>query len=355
MYDALPGQPYTPKFRILDSNGSPVLSGVTGTISLFGPASTTALVSGSTLVHQGDGYWGASFAGSNLASPGTYRWVTSALTSGITWAAQAGTFTVGMGDWWSLRELYTSLRRRLRDGWTGTTDTDGNVGGTTLVCSRFAYGSDNAWLSSEIFIFEQLAPIDANPLRVTAFTKASGTFTCTPALSGKAVAGIDFIVGNKDGQRWSHDEVLEALTTAIRRMRTMRPVSDQVAIATSPNTWEYSLPAGWATVDQVLYQPQGGAATLWVPLARPFWRYRQDRALLTLDYYPSNCAIRVEGRAFPRLPERMPDLVPADGATLRDDALYDLLMRGTNEDKQQAAMLAGPVLRARAGQAFARM
>lgn len=355
-FDTTPGQPYSPKFRVLDSNGSPVLSGVTGTISVYPPTSaTTPVLNGATLVHKGDGFWG--HADSILFTAlGDYTWTTSALSGGVTWGAQSGLFTVGRGDWWSMRDLLVSVRRGLRDGWTGTTDAAGTT--TTLKASAFAYGSANDWVSSEILILEPVTLTDTNPVRVTGFVVSAGTFTFTPAVTGIAstAVGIDFIIGNKDGEGFSHDEVWDALTGAVRRLRAARPTSDQVLIATVPLTYEYAVPAGWSRVDRVSYQPQGGATTLWVPLDRPYWRFRADRGLLALDSFPANCALRIEGRATPRLPERLADLAPGDGAAIRDDALYELLSLSDDQgDRQRAAMMGPGVMHARAGAALGRL
>jgi hypothetical protein len=354
--DAPLNRPNPAKFRIVDSNGSPVTSGVTGTISLFGPASTTALVSGTALSHLGDGNWGAIFAASNFGTPGTYRWQTSAITGTVTWSAQYGTFLVGPTDEWTLRELLVSVRRALRDGWTGTTDGIGTT--TTLKASAFAYGSANDWVSSEIFILEPVTVTDTNPVRVTSFAVSGGTFTFTPAVTGIAstAVGIDFILGNKDGEGFSHDEVLDAILTAIRRRRAPRRVRDQVLLTTTTGTYEYSVPANWLGVDAVEYQPWSGWPTDWQPIAQPYAPYSATTGILTLLVPPPNNALRITGRALPQLPALLTDLVPGDGAAIRDDAVFELLkMSDDPGDRQRAAMMQGGVERARAGAALARL
>lgn len=353
MADARPNLPYTPKFRVIGSNGSPVVSGVTGTISLYGPASTTALVSGSTLVHQGDGFWGASFAATNLSALGTYRWVTSALTGGVTWGAQSGTFAVGPTDEWTLRELLVSVRRALRDGWTGTTDATGST--STLKCADFAYGAANDWVSSELLLLSPQSVTDRNPVRVTGFVVSGGTFTFTPTITS-TISGLDFILGNKDGEGYSHDEVLDAILTAIRRRRALRRVSDQVLITTSYLQYEYSTPAGWAKIDRVEWQPLGPSTTQWLDMTGPYASFDPQRGILTLATMPMNNALRITGWALPQLPGLLTDLVPGDGAAIRDDAVFELLkMSDDPHDNSRAAMMAGEVLRGRAGAALARL
>lgn len=355
--DTQPGRPYSPKFRIVDANGSPVLSGVTGTITVYPPTSATVgVLVAAALTHLGDGYWGPA-ASVLYTALGTYKWVTSALTglpSSGTWGAQSGTFTVGQTDEWPLRRLYTAVRRGLRDGWTGTTDVIGTT--TTLKASAFAYGAANDWVSSEITILEPGAVTDPNPLRVTAFTVAAGVFTFTPAVAGNVAVGTDFIIGNKDGEGFSHDEVWDAIMTAIDRRRALRRVSDQVLLTSAYLQYEYGVPPGWAKVDRVEYQPLGPSTTQWLPIGQPYAPFDPQRGILTLTTMPMNNALRITGWALPQPPSLMTDLVPGDGAQIRDDAIFELLsMSDDASDRQRAAMMQGGVMHARAGAALARL
>lgn len=356
MYDVQPGQPYATWVTILDANGSPITTGVVGTMTLRAPGATT-IVDGPTLMsHLGGGRWGVTWAGSFLTARGTYRWETSAITGTATLAAQRGTFEVGVGDAWSLRELYTSVRRGIKDGWTGTTTHVGSA--TTLRSTKFAYGSDNAWKSSEIFIFEPQGVDDLNPVRVTAFVATTGLFTFAGQSITGTVAGQDFIIGCKDGRRWSHDEVMDAIVAAVRRYRTTRRVWDQVSIVASDlNTYEFALPDGWLGVDEVSFRPTPGISTTqWVPIAPAYWRVPDNRAVLALDRVPWNCPLRIGGWAAPQLPEAMNQLVHADGAAVRDDAVFELLLGSDKpSDQARAATMAGAVQRARVGAAVGRL
>jgi hypothetical protein len=352
-YDTTPGVGYIPTITILDGNGSPVTGGITGTMTLYGPASATAVAGPTSLSHFGGGAWGVSFAGSYFAALGTYRWVTSAITGTATLGAQSGIVVVGRGDLWSLRELYTSVRRAVRDGWTGTTSGAGST--TTLVASAFAYGSNNDWLSSEVYVFEPQSVTDTNPVRVATFAASTGTFTVTPAITS-TVSGLDFIIGNKDGEGFSHDEVLDAITTAIRRAGATRRVVDQVYLTTTTGTYEYALPAGWVGIDAVEYQPWSGWPTDWRPIAIPYAPFNPTTGILTLLVPPPNNALRITGRALPEEPAGMSSLVQASGAAIRDDAVFELLKLSDDPgDRQRAAMMQGGVERARAGAALARL
>jgi hypothetical protein len=186
---------------------------------------------------------------------------------------------------------------------------------------------------------------------------SAGTFTFTPAVTGIAstAVGIDFILGNKDGEGFSHDEVMDAITTAIRRRRAPRRVRDQVLLTTTTGTYEYGVPANWLGVDAVEYQPWSGWPTDWQPIAQPYAPYSATTGILTLLVPPPNNALRITGRALPQLPALLTDLVPGDGAAIRDDAVFELLkMSDDPGDRQRAAMMQGGVERARAGAALAR-
>lgn len=352
--DTQPGRPYSPKFRVVDANGSPVTSGITGTITVYPPTSATVgVLTAAALTHLGDGYWGPA-ASILYTSLGTYKWVTSAITGGATWGAQTGEFTVGRTDEWTLRRLYTAARRGLRDAWTGTTTGSGST--TSIVDARRAYGSNNDWVGSEIFLLEPQSLTDLNPLTVTAFTASSGTFTFTGQAITSTITGLDYIIGNKDGEGFSHDEVWDAIMTAIDRRRALRRVSDQVLLTSAYLQYEYGVPPGWAKVDRVEYQPLGPSTTQWFPIAQPYAPFDPQRGILTLTMMPMNNALRISGWALPQPPATMTDLVPGDGATIRDDAIFELLsMSDEASDRQRAAMMQGGVMHARAGAALARL
>jgi len=351
LYDSTPGSPVSTTIRFLDANGSPILSGIVGTMTLYSPSSTTSIGGPTSMAHVGDGVWGVTWAGSLTTALGDYRWVSSAITGTATLAAQAGIVIVGVGDAWSLRELYTAVRRALPDGRSGSSTGSGST--TTLVDTKFAYGATNRWASSELFLFEPQLATDTNPVRVTANT-TGGTFTFTPAITS-TVAGLDFWIGNVQGQGWEHAQVLDAIVTAIRRQRALRPVVDQVALTAASGTFEYAQPAGWLGVSAVEYQPDAGYATLWRPLP-PHYQQEAGPGRFSLLMPPPNNALRVRGWAAAAAPQAMGALVYGDGATLRDDAIYELLLqRAEPEHRQRAQMMQGAVLRARAGASLARL
>lgn len=355
-FDVQPGQQYTPTLTFYDGNGSPITTGIVGTMTLYAPDSTTAVSGPTSLSHQGGGRWGVTFAGSLTAALGTYRWASSAITGTATLGAQYGSFVVGLGDAWTLREIYTRVRLMLPDGWLGTTSGDGTT--TSIVCAKYAYGSDNAWLSSELYFFEPGAVGDENPVRVTDFDAATGTFTFTPIITD-TVAGLDFIIGNKDGMRFEHDRVMEAIRGAVRRAGLVRAVTDRVSLATVSNQYLYSLPNGWIGLDGVDYLLPGGQTDDWRPVSNVYLN-RQHLATdgvfgLALGW-GGGLSLRLRGKAAPTIPDAMGGYVAGDGATIADDALYELLLMSTDgPDRQRAAALQPSVLRARAGVSLARL
>lgn len=354
MYDVLPGQAYTPTIHFYSDDGSLITSGIVGTMSLKDPSSDTVVSGPTSMTLQKGGGWGVTFAGSLTTLRGTYRWVSSAITGTATLAAQNGTFIVGVGDQWTLRELYTSVRRGLRDGRTGTTSGDGTT--TSIVASAFAWGSDNRWLASELFFFEPQSVTDENPVRVTDFDASTGTLTFTPAITD-TVAGLDFILGNFEGQGWSHDEVMDAIQTAVRRAGLLRPVTDRVSLSVVSNQYLYTLPPDWVRLDGIDYL-ESGRTDVWRPISNAYLNrsHQGTDGVFGLNDavgWLSGQALRLRGVAAPQVPEAMGGYVHGDGATMRDDALYELLLLSEKgADRQRAAAMQPGVMRARAGAAL---
>lgn len=365
MYDATPGSPVTTTIRFLDANGSPITTGIVGTMTLYAPAATVSSGGPTAMAHQGDGAWGVTWAGSLTVATGDYRWVSSAITGTATLAPQAGSAIIGTGDAWSLRELYTAVRLALDDGMTGTSTSGGST--TTLNDTRMAYGSVNRWVASELFLFEPGGVADVNPVRVVTFTPSTGDFLFTPAVTSVA-SGVDYILGNLDGQGWRHERVMEAIVTACRRFRTLRRVTDAVSLTATATQFEYAPPASWAAVDRVEYLPDATYPDRWAALAPRYARWQPVTRTVRLtmpalrtgraawaSFPATSAALRITGRAPAPVPQGMGSLVHAPGAMVRDDALYELLLqRPEPEHRQRAAMLAPGVLRARAGAALAR-
>lgn len=358
MADVRPGEPFTPGFLIKSPNGSPETSGVSGTLILDSPT-TTAATSGA-LSHQGGGVWGYTIAGSFTLVSGTYGYrVASLVTPSGTLVDQVGSFEVGYDNAWTVREMYTRIREDLGDGWVGSTTSNGSVG--TLVDSKFGYGAVNDWLSSEIFFFEPGAPGDTNPVRVIGFN--GGNFTFTPPVTS-TVAGQDFIIGNKDGQGWRHEQVLGAITTAVRRCGHALRLTDETSLTYATTTAEYGVPAAFAEVTALAYQPPGALTGEWAPIADRYWDWQPDRRRIVFTRrvgnfnryvthgtsprwsngfaIPQGSRLRLTGRALLQVPGAMGATIDADPTRVYDLAMMGLLMQSADGgDRQRAAMIAG--------------
>jgi len=350
------GQLHSVAFRIVNpANGKPILTGESGTVSLYGPAATTALVSGTALAHQGNGYWGATFAGSLLTTPGTYRWVTSAITGTVALEAQSGEFVVGYGgaNAWTLRELVVSIRHALRDGFEGTATGNGST--TTLVDSTYARGSNSDWLGSELLILEPGAS-DPNPVTVSGFTASTGTFTW-PASQAvtSTVTGLNYVLGNLGGRGFTHRAILSAIAYACRKVGASVRVADEVSLAFDTSTAQYLVPAVFASVTGLAYQPSGSNPGTWLPIADRYWRFDPVRQRVQFTRYatgyasgrlyssgygiPNGAALRLEGTAVPSVPGALAETVEADGARVRDLALIELQTWSPAPEHRQAALM----------------
>jgi hypothetical protein len=264
-----------------------------------------------------------------------------------------------MADVWTLGDLLVAVRRGLRDGWTGAATAAGTA--TTLVCARFAWGSNNAWLGSEIFFLAPPNATDLNPVTVTGFVAATGTFTFAGQNITPTTPGQTFLLGNQEGQGWTHAEVLDAIQTAIARRRAGAQLTDATTLTYAAPAREYAVPAAFADVRAVEYLAPGGTGDQWLPIARRYWSWDRERRMLRLGYHgviriPVGSKLLLRGTATPTAPLAPTDTALGDGATIRDDALYEQLLASKDPlDRQRAAALGGGVLRARGGAALARL
>lgn len=363
--DIRPGQGFVATVPFLDRNGSPVTGATTGTKvgTVKGPSGTT-LTTG-TVTDQGGGRWGFYVAPSFHTALGTYTFTVDQIISGSDSLTNAvATYDVGYDNTWTLRELYTTLRVvGLEDGWQGTTS--GNGSAATLVCAAFKYGGTNDWMSSELFLFEPGAATDTNPVRVIGFDPATGTFTFVPNITS-TVTGQDFILGNRDGQGWAHERIMLAIRRAVRKAGGGAALTDETSLTYSTTTAEYAVPATFAEVTDLAYQPTGAQTGEWLPIAPRYWSWQPDRrrvvftrqvgGVYTAAGYgtygagwragngfaiPQGALLRLTGRATLQLPALMGQGLDADGSRVYDLALLELLLTGTPEDRQQAVMRAG--------------
>lgn len=352
MVDVGLGQPYRAAFLVTDSNATPVTAGVTGSMSLYGPAAATAIGGPTALGHFGHGLWGVTWAGGLTATPGDYTYLVPALAFGATTLVnQAGAFTAGVlpPGQRTLRDLLIALNLPLDDGSWGATTADGTTAAAsgTLIDSRLINaggGVADDWVGSEVLAFQPGVPtsLRSRPYRVTAFAPTTGTLTIAPGPAALVANGTDYLLCNEGGDGFGVQPRLQALQAALRLGGAGRRVSDQVGVVAAGATDEYLLPPALLTVAAVYQRPAGGQADRWYPVGPDLWRrrLRADRRLLSLRDFAAGTSIRVEGYGQPNLPYFLDQYVegPADWYVTR--AAADLLKASPLAARQR---MAGPL------------
>jgi hypothetical protein len=308
------GASYTPQLFIPNTDGSPATSGVTGTITTYGPDSATAPIDTGALSHLGNGVYGRALAGTLLTVAGLYRWAVTALTA-PTQASAAGWFVVGYPspNQLTLREILAKLAIWL-GGYVGRTTAPGtNTPGsntTTLIdTARLQLGQANAFAGADVLLLKPVAETDPNPLFVTASDPATGTLTMKPSLSALIPQSTDYLFL----RRPSVQRLVEAVRQVLAEARVTCDVTDAVALTGIADTYEYACPAPLCRVTGVEYRTSGAPTTDWAELGAQYVEGTiRDRRLLKLrpPFDLTSAAVRVRGRAWAPLPE-----LPAYGAS----------------------------------------
>ena len=337
MADYALGAPATVALRLTDSNGTPVTSGVTGTFTLYGPASATATSGPTALAHLGDGAWGVTFPATAMTATGVYRAVTGSVTYGSsTLGAQTVVFTVGVPSpvHKTLRECLVALYDELHDGLPGTTSSLGTT--TTAVDSRRVNTNLTAdeYVDSELLLLAPGSVTDANPLVVTSFTPASGTFTFAPAVTAVA-SGTPYLLCNLRGQGYPVRDVRAKILAAWREIMPRQQVIDTVSVATD-GTYELAIPANWRDVDMVGLR--NASTQPWGALAPAYWEWDAPRRLLRFAHqHAAGLAVRLEGTIDYAEPAFLNSVVQVPFGWLRDRVLGELLAGSRDRGLQQRA------------------
>lgn len=295
MADVIAGNPYTPLFPVTDSNGSPVTSGVTATLSLYyaNGTSATATLAAQALTHFGNGRWGFTIAGSYLTSAGLYYVRTSTIVFGsTTLQAQELAFTVGTYNpqHLTLRGIITGVYRRL-GGLLSGTSTGGSF--TTLVDSkRIDSGlSSNEFVGRELLILEPPSLTDPNPVEVTVFSPASGTFT-VPTLGTTLASGMDYLLLP---QRVPYEDVYEAVLAAVSRQMPVQEVTDEISLTTD-GTYELAVPASWQQVSGVAIDRTNSTPRRWEGIAPRYALWEPGRRKVRFaHFFASGYPVRISG------------------------------------------------------------
>lgn len=345
MADIGVGQPYTATVLVQDAEGEPATSGVSGSIHLYGPTSTEYLDL-QAIAHQGDGYWGATFPGFVLATPGEYHWVIGTLTTPAgTLYNQGGSFIVGAVHPWT-RTLRQVLEELATASGLGTVGTATAGTGLSVNATALAYGDDDEWVGSEIVLFVSGEP---QVRRVTDFVAATGQFSWATVVSPAVAAGDRFIVCNAQGRGRPFAQLLAALRAAHDDAAPELDVSRATGLTVADGQHEYALPRAWVSINAVWARAVGDDADAWRPLAPADWDVRPDRRLLVLKAPPAaGTALRVDGTLPARFPATARALFDVPAGWLVKRARYELaLMAGGREDMQQAGALYADTTRRR--------
>lgn len=346
MADVSIGAPYAPGFVIKDSNNRPITSGITGSMTLYGPSSTTAVSGPTALSHLGAGFWGVVQAGSVHADSGLFKAVTGAITGTATLGPQTMLYTVGVTppNHRTLGECVADFAIELGDAVEGTA-TGGST--TTLVDSTRANANldSSEWLDSELLILEPGAVTDRNPQPVTAFTPASGTFTFPTAVTA-ITAGVDYLLLNARGRGVTFAKLKRLIVAAWREVSPVQYVADEVNFVTD-STYRLAVPAQWRGIEDV--QWRGSASDPWSDIAeayRPFDPHR--RYLNFTQSLASGMQLRVVGTIACAEPDALTSVVQVDYGWLRARVLGQLYAQSESRtDQQLAAVLLADAARAK--------
>jgi hypothetical protein len=346
------GEPYTTTLLIRDEDGRPVTSGVTGYLSLRGPASGTPIAAPTLMAHEGSGAWGVTWAGDNFPATGVYTYSAPIVTSGSTVLyEQGGWFWAGLLPPGALTvwELLEALCLPLEDGWAGEATGDGTVGGGsgTLVDARLATpdGVAGDWRGAEVLLRQPGYPptVRSLPHRVTGFDPDTGALTLAPAPPAAIAAGTGYLLCDQGGaRRLTVGRRLLALRAALRLGGATRRASDGVALTIADAQDEYAIPDHLATVSRVSIGHDGDQGDRWWPLPPDEWPrlVRADRRLLTLRGYSAGSRVLLSGAARQALPDFLDAYVdgPSDWYVTR--AAADLLKSSPIAAHQR---MAGPL------------
>jgi len=323
--------------RITDAYGSPVTTGVTGTFSLYGPSSATAISTGSTLSHLGDGYWGFTFPPASLVLNGAYKALAATVVYGsITLVNQAVLFTVGLPSpaFRTLRECVVSFYDELHDGLPGTVTSPGGTSTITDAARANSNFTADEYVDSEILILAPNAVTDTNPVVVTSWTPGTGAFNIAPSITA-TTAAQPYLLCNLRGNGYPFRDVKAKILTAWRDVQPTQYVVDEVS-ATTDGTFELTVPTQWRDITGVALR--ASSTQQWEDIAPAYFGFDQERRIVRFTYQPSSgLAVRLEGRIDYNEPAFLNSIVSVPYAWLRDKVLGELLAGSNDKGNRQRA------------------
>lgn len=114
----------------------------------------------------------------------------------------------------------------------GVTTTDGNVGGTTLICDVLIGSND---FISDKTILLQSGPSIFEDAGATAFNPVNGQITVSPAFSAQVLAGVEFYVLNSSSA--TAIAALAAIVAAIKT-QTDKLAGQAPGVGTTTDNWQ---------------------------------------------------------------------------------------------------------------------
>lgn len=351
MADYRNGNPVTVALRVVDANGTPVTTGVTGDMSLYGPTSTAVISGPTTVAHLGDGAWGVTFPGSVTGSSGVYKGLVPSLAYGSTTLVnQTVLFTVGLPSpaFKTMRECVVSIYDELHDGLYGTFSGNGST--STFVDAARANSNLTAdeYVDSELLILAPGAVTDTNPVVITTWTPGTGTFTFAPVVTS-TITGQAYLLCNLRGQGYPFRDVRSKILRAWRDVQPTQYVVDEY-FSTTDGTFEMTVPVQWRDITAVALRDN--SSNQWEDIAPAYFAFDQERRIVRFTYQPrSGLNVRLEGRIDYNEPASLNSVVQVPYAWLLDRVLGELLAGSPFKGNQQRAA----VHLQRAQQRFPRM
>lgn len=297
--DALLNTTFTDEERFADYDVG--ATGGTITYTLVSPTGTT-LVNAAAATDAGGGWYTYDLDGTTyLSAPGRYHRVfQGTAASKDRYAARP--LVVGQldGPLQTRLDLRQAIARHLGDCWTGTA-TSGSS--STLVDASLA-GMDDEFRGGYVYLTGGTGRDQER--RITDYVASTGTVTVAPNWSVTPDSTTRYEVH----KRWRIADYHNALNSVIRAVahHALLPITDESLTVTSATVYEYTIPAGFATLEHVYARDSTDTQADWQPLERPAptrvngqpdWDVVRGRRLLRLRAPFVHEALRLEGQMQP--------------------------------------------------------
>jgi len=169
---------------------------------------------------------------------------------------------------------------------TGTTTSNGNAGGTTLVCSSlcaepiYPGRGDCLIFKSGAYAYDGN---EANRYRVVSFDDDTGTVTFQPATGGSIASGTTFEIYREIDVLILNNAINQAIRYAWQPGGTTiaKIVEDTTTITLEANTFEYDLPTECVGVMTVMVRPSESSPLIPLGNWHVFGNYHEKKLIFT--------------------------------------------------------------------------